>query len=129
MNYLFSALDSLPPELTGVIAATVVLLIVSAVGVTIGVPAYAKFIRILRERHPAIYEELGRPAVTMASPRRSIALQKFLFSRRPVETGDAELAASAAFLKTFTVLLLLATFGSCTWMLLAAFGMLNQLPA
>lgn len=86
--------------------------VVVVLGVGIGVPAYSRLLRILRERHPEIYEKLGRPTLLMASPTRSVRLQQFLYSREALETGDGRLSSSIRFLRSFTLALILAVVGS-----------------
>ena len=84
------------------------LLVVILAGVAIGVPAYRRLLRILRERHEALYDELGQPTMMMASPSRSQRLQKFLYSKRALSTGDSELTSTVRFLRVFTVLLIIS---------------------
>lgn len=41
---------------------------------------YGKLLSELEQRHPEVFTEIGSPTLFMASPRRSIALQKFVYS-------------------------------------------------
>ena len=95
-------------------------------GVGIGVPAYSKVLRILREKHPEKYEELGKPTMTMASPTRSQQLQRFLYSKAALETGDEELSHSVRFLRIFTIVLILMVFANLALVLRAVILLLNQ---
>ena len=96
------------------------------VGVSVGVPAYSKYLRILRERHGAIYNELGRPTLTMGSPSRSIRLQRFLYSKQTLQTGDDELTATALFLRIFTLLLVVSVIACIVLVFASARSLLAQ---
>ena len=100
--------------------------VIVVVGVTVGIPAYSKFLRILRERHIAIYNELGRPTITMGSPSKSIRLQRFLYSKRAIQTGDSELTATARFLRIFTVLLVVIVLACIVLVFSSAWSLLSK---
>lgn len=102
------------------------LLLVVILGVGIGVPAYARLFRRLREAHPALWESLGRPSMMMASPSRSAGLQRFLYSERAVTTGDPQLTASVRFLRIFAPLLIAAVFGAIGLLLRAVLEMMER---
>ena len=93
-------------------------------GIAFCVYSYANLLRSLRWRHRGIYEELGRPRLFMVSPDHSIRLQKFIFSRRALDTGDRELNATVRFLRVFTIVLVSALIGGSIALILAATGVL-----
>lgn len=106
--------------------AIILLISVVVLGVAIGVPAYVKLLRILRERHGDLWNELGQPTLMMGSPSRSLKVQKFLYSKRAFGIDDLELQRSVKFLQVFTVVLVVAVFASIVLLLLATLQMLNQ---
>lgn len=77
-------------------------------GTAVGLAGYLRLLRRLREHHPELYRELGSPRIRMASPRRSLQLQRFLYTRGIHHRGDSELRRTSRFLAVFTPLLLIA---------------------
>lgn len=108
------------------IGAVACLIGVVILGVGIGVPAYLKLLRILRERHTELWNELGQPTVMMGSPSRSLLLQKFIYSKRAFAMDDFELQRTVKFLQVFTVALIVAVFASIAFLLFATLQMLDQ---
>lgn len=54
-------------------------------GIAVLLPLYNRLLTTLKRYHETEFDQLGRPTLFMASPRRSIALQLFIYvgSRRP----------------------------------------------
>ena len=98
------------------------IMIAVAVGVIVGLPAYAKLLRILRWRHRTIWEDLGRPKMLMVSADRSLRLQSFLFSRQAAQTTDPELRGMVKFLRLFTLFLIVTVTAGTIGLLLALIG-------
>jgi hypothetical protein len=74
--------------------------------------------RILRTRHPEIYDSLGRPTLFLNnSIQNSFAVQKFIFLGRFRQIDDPELVRLCTFLRAFSIcytisFFCLAIFGS-----------------
>ncbi|MEZ4219099.1 MAG: hypothetical protein R3E88_21725 [Myxococcota bacterium] len=87
MDVLAAVGAALAPPLhapLALLAAAVVL------GTAVTLPGYAALLRRLERECPSEFERLGRPSLWMASPERSLALQRFLY----FEAGRAGLSPS-----------------------------------
>lgn len=72
------------------------------VGIAIILPMYAKFITALRHSNPSRYDELGRPTLFMMSPRKSLNLQRFIYSSAASSDPDADVRTLAVRLRWIT---------------------------
>ena len=62
----------------------------------------AQLHRVLRERHPAIYDSLGQPTLFWNnSPKNSFAVLGFILSGRFRETHDVEVIRICRFIRAF----------------------------
>jgi hypothetical protein len=72
-----------------------------------GSTAKANFVMLLRDRHPDIYRQLGRPEIwANTSLSQGVKMQKFVFSKRPVLCQEAE--AARTYLRRVTIMVLTA---------------------
>jgi hypothetical protein len=77
--------------------------LVFAVCFVVSYATMAQLHRILRERHPAIYESLGQPTLFWNnSPKNSLAVVGYILSGRFKETGDAEVIRLCRFIQAFS---------------------------
>lgn len=72
------------------------------VGIAIIAPMYSKFLAALRRGNPEVFDELGRPSLFMMSPRKSLALQRFLYSSASTNDPDADIRKLAVRLRWIT---------------------------
>jgi hypothetical protein len=62
----------------------------------------AQLHRVLRERHPAVYDSLGQPTLFWNnSPKNSFAVLRFIFGGRFRETDDVEVIRICRFIRAF----------------------------
>jgi len=57
-------------------------LVVIIAGIALLLPLYNKLLKDLERHNEEVFDRLGRPTLFMASPRRSIGLQKFIYVGR-----------------------------------------------
>ncbi len=84
-----------------------------AAGCALLLPLYARLLKGLERHHPEQFEAMGRPTLFMASPARSLRLQRFIYTeaRRPgVHPQVARLARLIGVLTPLFVVLVLASF-------------------
>ena len=63
------------------------------VAAVVGTKAKARFLILLRDRHPEIYHQLGSPPIWIStSLLRGLKTQKLIFSKNPELCGEAEYA-------------------------------------
>ncbi len=93
---------------------TVMVLTVIA-GVAIGVPAYRRFLGILRDDHAAAYAALGSPTIWNRSIVKSWKMQQFLYARASTRLNDPRLDRLSAFLRVFNPVLVLIVFAQMIW--------------
>ena len=71
-------------------------------GIVLGLVKYARLLSVLESRHKKLYaEDLGGVRMVNWSAKKSINLQRFIYSRRPSATGDRELASLCRFLRWY----------------------------
>ena len=69
----------------------------------VGYATAAQLQRILRDRHPAIYDSLGRPTLIWNnSMKNSFAMLGFILSGRFKETRDSEVIRLCRFIRVFS---------------------------
>ena len=86
-----------------------------AVGVAVLLVLYGRLLRALRTRHPGEYEALGRPTLLMGSPRRSLALQRFLYVGSRAAGIDPAVARLCVLIGVLTPLFVVALAGALLW--------------
>lgn len=79
-----------------------IFLLTLLVGAPVGAWHYRRLFEMLRERHDHTYKVLGRPTVFNVSPRKSVAVQRFLYDGSFESLGDEELNGVCRFLRVFT---------------------------
>ncbi len=79
-----------------------IFLLTLLVGAPVGVWHYRRLFEMLRERHDHTYEALGRPTVFNVSPRKSVAVQRFLYDGSFESLADEDLNGVCRFLRVFT---------------------------
>jgi hypothetical protein len=81
------------------------LFLIGAIFVVTGFGASRRLYRILRDRHPAVYESLGQPTLFWNnSPRHGFAMMRFILGGHFSDTGDAELISLCRFIRVMTYL-------------------------
>src|SRR3989344_3906251 len=71
-------------------------------GVVVGLATHYIFLSRLRARHPAAWNELGKPTLFINnSIANGIAVQRFIWRRDYRKLGDPSLSKLADFLRTF----------------------------
>lgn len=83
--------------------ATWLLLVLGVISLLL--PLYGRLLSLLRRREPRAWDALGRPTLFMASPRRSLALQAYIWRGARTTGTDADVARLAAWLRVLTPLL------------------------
>jgi hypothetical protein len=69
----------------------------------VGYATMAQLQRMLRERHPAVYDSLGQPTLFWNnSPKNSFAMLGFILSGRFKETHDPEVIRLCRFIRAFS---------------------------
>ena len=67
----------------------------------------ANFVMLLRDRHPDLYRQLGRPRVWVnTSFSQGVKMQKLVFSKKPVLCMEAE--STRTFLRRVTIVVITA---------------------
>ena len=77
---------------------------VLTLGLVVGVPAYARLLRRIEAEHPEEFERLGRPSLRMASPSKSLALQRFIYVESRAPAISARVSRLCRFVGVFTPL-------------------------
>ena len=73
----------------------------------VGYATMAQLQRMLRERHPAVYDSLGQPTLFWNnSPKNSFAMLGFILSGRFMETHDPEVIRLCRFIRCIQLQLL-----------------------
>ncbi len=75
-----------------------------AAGCALLLPLYARLLDGLQRHHPQQFEALGRPTLFMASPRRSIRLQRFIYTQARGPGIHPKVASLARWLGVLTPL-------------------------
>ena len=73
------------------------LALLTAAALIVLVPAYAALLRRLEAENPDDFEALGRPSFWNGSPRKSLALQRFIYGGWRNSRTSAELARQCRF--------------------------------
>ncbi len=80
----------------------VLLALLIAAALIVLVPAYAALLRRLEAENPDDFEALGRPSFWNASPRKSLALQRFVYGGWRSRRTSPELARQCRFVGVAT---------------------------
>jgi hypothetical protein len=107
------------------LSALLALLVVVVVGIAATLPAYGRLLRRLESEEPDVFERLGRPTLFMASPGKSIALQKFLYLEARESSLSPSLERLCRYLAVSTLILVLAVLATVVWLLLASLALVG----
>jgi hypothetical protein len=81
------------------------LFLIGAILIVTGFTASRRLYRILRDRHPSVYESLGQPTLFWNnSPRHGWAMMRFILAGHFNATGDEELISLCRFIRVMTYL-------------------------
>ena len=84
----------------------------------VGTTARARFLVLLRDCHPEIYDQLGRPPIWVSTSfLRGARTQRLVFSKKPELCGEAE--GGRRHLRRVTVVVIVALLVECTLMMWA----------
>lgn len=106
-------MSAAPAWAAPVISLLLIWLAFVAAGCALLLPLYARLLTSLQRHHPDEFEAMGSPSLFMASPARSIALQRFIYSgarRRGIHPQVARLARLVGLATPVFVVLVLASF-------------------
>jgi hypothetical protein len=84
------------------VAYFVVLVVVALVGI----PFVREFNHQLRQRHPEVWESLGRPSFWNNSMQNGFAMMRFLWKKEYEAVGDPEFTRVAAAVRTYNIVYL-----------------------
>jgi len=100
------------------VAALLLFLGTVAVAAVFGSRARARFLMLLRDRHPDLYEQLGSPPIWVStSLLRGLRVQRLVFSEEPKLCAEAE--AARGHLRRVTVAVIAALVAECALMMWA----------
>lgn len=88
---------------------------VTVIGVAVTMPLYARLLKTLAQKNPEVYERLERPSLMMGSPRRGIALQRFIYFESQNEAIDPAVSRLCLFAAVLNVVLVLAVLAAVTF--------------
>lgn len=79
-----------------------IVFLVLGVGVAVGFVLHSRFLKILKTRHPDVWETLGKPSLFLNnSIKNGWAVQRFLFKKEYLSLNDPLFISQCNFLRSF----------------------------